>query len=42
MLKGYDHHHNVVLVDAVERVFSPAAGVENVALGLYVIRGHNL
>ncbi len=33
---------NVILEEAHERVFSSVAGVEQVPLGLYIIRGDNM
>ena len=42
VLKGFDQTTNVVLEDCNERVFSSTAGVEQVALGLYVVRGDNI
>eukprot|EP00053_Salpingoeca_punica_P020630 m.212097 g.212097 ORF g.212097 m.212097 type:complete len:93 (-) comp19537_c0_seq1:1295-1573(-) len=39
---AYDHMANVVLQECVERVFSMQAGVEQVALGLYLVRGDNV
>jgi U6 snRNA-associated Sm-like protein LSm8 len=41
-LKGYDQTINLILHECHERVFSPTAGVEQVPLGLYVIRGDNM
>ena len=42
VLKGFDQTTNVGLEDCNERVFSSTAGVEQVALGLYVVRGDNI
>ncbi|CAM9567526.1 unnamed protein product, partial [Heterosigma akashiwo] len=42
LLKGYDQATNVILGACHERVFSPDAGVEQVALGLYIVRGDNM
>eukprot|EP00466_Bigelowiella_natans_P002898 jgi/Bigna1/52784/estExt_Genewise1Plus.C_110152 len=42
VLKGYDQCINIILEDCHERVFSPDAGVEQVVLGLYIIRGDNV
>lgn len=39
---GNDQVQNLILNDAVERVYSPDTNVEEVPLGLYVIRGDNL
>lgn len=41
-LRGYDQTVNLILDECHERVFSPTAGVEQVVLGLYVIRGDNI
>ncbi|EDV25850.1 uncharacterized protein TRIADDRAFT_23559, partial [Trichoplax adhaerens] len=41
-LKGFDQTVNLILNDSHERVYSSGAGVEQVALGLYVIRGDNI
>ena len=41
-LKAYDQVINIVLVNTVERVYSHNVGVEEVSLGLYVIRGDNV
>lgn len=41
-LLGNDQVQNLILNDAVERVYSADADVEQVPLGLYVIRGDNL
>eukprot|EP00434_Breviolum_minutum_P003347 symbB.v1.2.002943.t1/scaffold163.1/size290254/5 len=46
-LRGFDQSSNVVLSDCQEgvpeeRVFDTEKGVEQVVLGLYVIRGDNL
>mmetsp|Transcript_22730 Transcript_22730/g.32984 ORF Transcript_22730/g.32984 Transcript_22730/m.32984 type:complete len:97 (+) Transcript_22730:142-432(+) len=41
-LKGYDQATNIILDECHERVFSPDAGVEQVVLGLYIIRGDNI
>lgn len=39
---GHDQVQNLILNDAHERVYSPDSPVEEVPLGLYVIRGDNL
>ena len=39
---GHDQVQNLILNDAHERVYSPDGPVEQVPLGLYVIRGDNL
>lgn len=41
-LKGFDQCINIVLEECHERVYSTTAGVEQVVLGLYVIRGDNM
>mmetsp|Transcript_6484 Transcript_6484/g.17360 ORF Transcript_6484/g.17360 Transcript_6484/m.17360 type:complete len:101 (+) Transcript_6484:1057-1359(+) len=41
-LRGYDQATNLILADCQERVFSTKAGVEVLALGLYMIRGDNV
>lgn len=41
-LKGFDQTTNVVLSGSVERVFSLDEPVEEVPLGLYLIRGDNV
>ena len=41
-LKAHDQVINLVLVNTIERVYSHNVGVEEVALGLYVIRGDNV
>ncbi|VDP43787.1 unnamed protein product [Schistosoma margrebowiei] len=40
-LKGFDNVVNLVIKDSHERVFSPTEGVEQVPLGLFIIRGQN-
>ena len=42
ILKGLDQSTNVVLEDSNERVFSSDTGVEQVALGLYIVRGDSI
>mmetsp|Transcript_5706 Transcript_5706/g.16310 ORF Transcript_5706/g.16310 Transcript_5706/m.16310 type:complete len:101 (-) Transcript_5706:1076-1378(-) len=42
ILRGYDQATNLILDDCFERVFSTKAGVEQLELGLYVIRGDNI
>lgn len=39
MLAGYDQKSNVVLSDSKERVYSMDEGVEEVPLGLYLVKG---
>jgi U6 snRNA-associated Sm-like protein LSm8 len=41
-LRGFDQTTNLILDECHERVFSPDAGVEQVVLGLYIIRGDNM
>ncbi|UJR23417.1 hypothetical protein I4U23_026423 [Adineta vaga] len=41
-LRGFDQTINIILEDSYERVFSSASGVEQVLLGLYIIRGDNV
>jgi len=42
LLKGFDQTVNLILEESHERVFSSDQGVEQVALGLYIIRGDNV
>lgn len=41
-LKGFDQVINLVLDESHERVFSTVSGVDQVILGLYIIRGDNV
>jgi len=41
-LKGFDQTVNLILDESHERVFSSEAGVQQVVLGLYIIRGDNI
>ncbi|KAG8883009.1 hypothetical protein FRB97_007383 [Tulasnella sp. 331] len=41
-LAGSDMKVNVILSDAVERVYSPDEGVEEVPLGLYLVKGEQI
>ncbi|CEM19216.1 unnamed protein product [Vitrella brassicaformis CCMP3155] len=41
-LRGFDQTTNVILQDASERVYSQDQGVEEIQLGLYVVRGDNI
>ncbi|XP_040573606.1 U6 snRNA-associated Sm-like protein LSm8 [Lepeophtheirus salmonis] len=41
-LKGFDQVINLILDDTHERVFSPNSGVEQVMLGLHIVRGDNI
>ncbi|CAE7217935.1 unnamed protein product [Rhizoctonia solani] len=38
-LVGFDQRSNVVLSDSIERIYSPDEGVEEVPLGLYLVKG---
>ncbi|CAI4223492.1 unnamed protein product [Auanema sp. JU1783] len=42
VLKGFDQLINLVLEDAHERSYSETQGVEQIPLGLYIIRGDNV
>lgn len=42
MLRGYDQATNLILDECHERVYSTKGGVEQLVLGLYVIRGDNV
>lgn len=41
-LKGFDQTINVILDESHERVFSPQQGIEQVVLGLHIVRGDNI
>lgn len=41
-LKGFDSAGSVILAGSVERIFSSDAGVEEVLLGLYIVRGDSM
>ena len=41
-LRGFDQCINVILDECHERVFSTTEGVEQIVLGLYIIRGDNI
>jgi U6 snRNA-associated Sm-like protein LSm8 len=41
-LKGVDHANNIILGNAHERIFSETEGVEDVSVGLYLIRGDSV
>ncbi|XP_022199631.1 U6 snRNA-associated Sm-like protein LSm8 [Nilaparvata lugens] len=41
-LKGFDQTINLILDDSHERVYSMTQGVEQVVLGLHIIRGDNV
>ena len=42
MLRGSDAVGSIILASCVERIFSPDEGVEEVPLGLYVLRGDSI
>lgn len=39
---GFDQTTNVILSDAIERIYSMDEGVEEQPLGLYIVRGDNM
>jgi len=39
VLAGFDQRADVVLADATERIYSTEEGVEEVPLGLYLVKG---
>ncbi|XP_072025563.1 U6 snRNA-associated Sm-like protein LSm8 [Amphiura filiformis] len=41
-LKGFDQTINLILDESHERVYNSVSGVEQVVLGLYIIRGDNI
>jgi len=41
-MKGFDQTINVILEDVHERVYRAGAGVSQIPLGLYVVRGDNV
>jgi len=41
-LRGFDQTTNIILSGAVERVYSMEDGVEEVQMGLYIVRGDNI
>lgn len=41
-LKGFDQTINIILDESHERVYSSTTGVEQVMLGLHIIRGDNV
>lgn len=41
-LAGFDQKSNVVLSNSTERVFSSEEGVEEVPLGLYLVKGETM
>ena len=38
-LVGFDQRSNVVLSESIERIYSTEEGVEEVPLGLYLVKG---
>lgn len=42
LLKGFDQTINLILDESHERVYSSSEGVEQVILGLYIVRGDNV
>ena len=42
VLKGFDQTINLILDESHERVYSSSEGVEQVILGLYIVRGDNV
>nr|AFK43174.1 unknown [Lotus japonicus] len=42
ILKGFDQATNIILDESHERVFSTKEGVQQIVLGLYIIRGDNI
>lgn len=42
MLKGFDQTINLILDESHERVYSTSTGIEQVILGLYIVRGDNV
>lgn len=41
-LKGFDQTINIILDESHERVFSMQQGIEQVVLGLHIVRGDNI
>ncbi|XP_065091932.1 U6 snRNA-associated Sm-like protein LSm8 [Ochlerotatus camptorhynchus] len=41
-MKGFDQTINIILDESHERVYSMNAGIEQVVLGLHIIRGDNV
>ncbi|KAG6507274.1 hypothetical protein ZIOFF_032616 [Zingiber officinale] len=41
-LRGFDQATNIILDESHERVYSTREGVQQLALGLYIIRGDNM
>ncbi|XP_010276287.1 PREDICTED: sm-like protein LSM8 [Nelumbo nucifera] len=42
VLKGFDQATNIILDESRERVYSTTEGVQQLVLGLYIIRGDNI
>ncbi|UVC54282.1 U6 snRNA-associated sm-like protein [Theileria orientalis] len=42
VLKGFDQLTNLVLYNCLERVYHPEAPVEELELGVYILRGDNV
>ncbi|KAI9120018.1 hypothetical protein K1719_008987 [Acacia pycnantha] len=42
ILKGFDQATNITLDESHERVYSTKEGVQQLVLGLYIIRGDNI
>jgi U6 snRNA-associated Sm-like protein LSm8 len=42
VLAGFDQKSNVVLSDCKERVYSTEEGVEEIPLGLYLVKGETM
>ena len=41
-MAGFDQKSNVVLSESKERVYSPDEGVEEIPLGLYLVKGDQM
>ncbi|TMS38786.1 hypothetical protein L596_005431 [Steinernema carpocapsae] len=41
-MKGFDQTINIILEDSHERIYSEEEGIQQVPLGLYLIRGDNV
>ncbi|CAI9110349.1 OLC1v1010357C1 [Oldenlandia corymbosa var. corymbosa] len=42
VLRGFDQATNIILDESHERVYSTKIGVQQLVLGLYIIRGDNI
>ena len=42
VMAGFDQKSNVVLSDSKERVYSTEEGVEEIPLGLYLVKGDQM